>query len=423
MARTVTLPPRKVRTTVVALQGHPIAPDMPAVGDTLVWDGNEWTPTPAIGRSNRAGETLNLQTTVVGIQGTPVFPVASFLAPGDALLWTGVDWKNYPVAKDLSAANLGPYLPISAYNPSGDPAALISTDPGNIITTGSDSLLYAASGGGGGGNFLPLTGGVLSGPGALTVGDALTLAGAASAGGNSFIDMQGGSAVVQADGNGLLLQQLGDQYGLTSLLIANRDGLNGAMFTNEGLDLVDFAFQTSAGVTGTLRLDARSIPTGQFSFMLSGGTLMTIDSAGNVVCTGTLVRPGFTDGSNAAAGMVGEYLTNTSGSAGIGEATWTSTAVLTLTPGDWECEGTVSYAPTVANNAGVYAGIGPNINTAPSTYNSITGDGGLGGISIPAPRTRFNITSNLTIYLQAFIYLGTGTTCNVGGALNARRMR
>lgn len=359
---------------VVAIQGHPVAPVMPGVGDTLVWDGTEWVPTPMpqarVGSNapRAAGATLNLDTTVVGIQGTPVFPVASFLAPGDALLWTGVDWKNYPVAKSLTASDLGPYLPISAYNPDG-----------------------------GGGAFLPLTGGVLSGPGALTVGDVLTVAGAASAGGNSLVDMQGGSAVVQADGNGLLLQQLGDEYGLTSLLIANRDGLNGAMFTNAGLDLVDFAFQSSSGVTGTLRLDARAISTGQFLFMLSGNTLFTVDSAGNAQFFGTTtlagdaVAPleavtleqlnnaianvpppapplngpivGVTDGSNAAPGMVGEFVRIVSSNVIYNSGNNTDVGInsLNLTPGDWDVWGVASAIlaepspPFDGIAAGVYA--------------------------------------------------------------------
>lgn len=419
---------------VVAIQGHPVAPVMPGVGDTLVWDGTEWVPTPMpqarVGSNapRAAGATLNLDTTVVGIQGTPVFPVASFLAPGDALLWTGVDWKNYPVAKSLTASDLGPYLPISAYNPDG-----------------------------GGGAFLPLTGGVLSGPGALTVGDVLTVAGAASAGGNSLVDMQGGSAVVQADGNGLLLQQLGDEYGLTSLLIANRDGLNGAMFTNAGLDLVDFAFQSSSGVTGTLRLDARAISTGQFLFMLSGNTLFTVDSAGNAQFFGTTtlagdaVAPleavtleqlnnaianvpppapplngpivGVTDGSNAAPGMVGEYMQNVlTASVPIPGSGSVAVLTLNLTPGDWDVVGWLQLTPIGATQNSIVV----QIASGSTGYSQISyPTASISNFGVQSALSRVSITSLTAVFLSVSFSGPPGdTNSNVTNAtIRARRMR
>jgi hypothetical protein len=136
----------------------------------------------------------------------------------------------------------------------------------------------------------------------------------------------------------------------------------------------------------------------------------------------SIPRTGVTDGSNATAGQVGEYLTNTSTNFGIGSANWTSTATLTLTPGDWEVEGFVTYGPSAAALSGVYAGIGTGINSGPPSYTCITGPSNLGQVIIAAPRTRFNVTSSTTIYLQAYVYIGSGT-CNVAGVMNARRMR
>lgn len=312
----------------------------------------------------------NLITTVVGLQGNPIF--AGSPNVGDGLVWDGGNWRGYPTGMS------GPFLPLAG-----------GTVTGNVEI---DARLIA-------------------GP-------------SADAGGNSVIDLTGGSAIIEASGNSLLMQQTGDDLGGTALMLGNRTGLNGALFTNQSLDLVDFAFQAApSGAIGSLRFEARGIPNGSFQLMLAGAPVFILSSTGQLTLAGTLIRPGVTDGSNAAAGMVGEYMQNDSGSAGIASATWTSTAVLTLTPGDWECEGTVSYSPTIANNAGMYAGFSPTINGSPTTYNSVTGAGGFGGMSLPAPRTRFNVTSNTTIYLNGFIYLGDGTTCDVGGTMNARRVR
>jgi hypothetical protein len=41
----------------------------------------------------------------------------------------------------------------------------------------------------------------------------------------------------------LVLQELGDQYGGVALLLQNRDGINGVIFQDLSLDLVDFVFQ------------------------------------------------------------------------------------------------------------------------------------------------------------------------------------
>ena len=41
----------------------------------------------------------------------------------------------------------------------------------------------------------------------------------------------------------LVLQEIGDQYGVVALLLQNRNGVNGVIFQNLSLDLVDFVFQ------------------------------------------------------------------------------------------------------------------------------------------------------------------------------------
>jgi hypothetical protein len=56
----------------------------------------------------------------------------------------------------------------------------------------------------------------------------------------------------------LVLQQTGDTYGTTKLHLQNRDYMNGALFENVGLDLIDFGFKTSTGATAQLRVENRN---------------------------------------------------------------------------------------------------------------------------------------------------------------------
>lgn len=63
----------------------------------------------------------------------------------------------------------------------------------------------------------------------------------------------GGGQTITTPGNSLKITQLGDLYGATSLTFENRNGLNGVLFANAGLQLVDFGFLDSAGNQNNIR--------------------------------------------------------------------------------------------------------------------------------------------------------------------------
>lgn len=67
-----------------------------------------------------------------------------------------------------------------------------------------------------------------------------------------------GSMVIQTSGTDLTLKETGDTFGTVSLALENRSGLNGALFTNSGLDLVDFGFVTSTAIQFNFRLEHRA---------------------------------------------------------------------------------------------------------------------------------------------------------------------
>jgi hypothetical protein len=60
----------------------------------------------------------------------------------------------------------------------------------------------------------------------------------------------------------LALSQSGDTFGATSLTLENRNGLNGALFQNSGIELVDFGFLDSAGFQSNIRAGSNGFTNG-----------------------------------------------------------------------------------------------------------------------------------------------------------------
>jgi trimeric autotransporter adhesin len=79
---------------------------------------------------------------------------------------------------------------------------------------------------------------------------------------------------VSTSGTSLTLSQTGDSFGATSLSLENRFGLNGALFQNASLELVDFGFLDSASFQNNLRSTSGAVAggfnnaNGEFDFIL-----------------------------------------------------------------------------------------------------------------------------------------------------------
>ena len=91
------------------------------------------------------------------------------------------------------------------------------------------------------------------GYGGILASQAWVLAqGYSSSGGSSFTN------VITTTSTSLTLEQTGDYYGATRLILANRYGLGGAKFVNDGLDVVDFSLQSSSGAYSNIRFENRT---------------------------------------------------------------------------------------------------------------------------------------------------------------------
>lgn len=134
------------------------------------------------------------------------------------------------------------------------------------------------------------------------------------------------------------------------------------------------------------------------------------------------VRQGITDGSDADAGNIGEYLfASNSGVPLGGSGTATNVATLDLTAGDWDVEGNVAFATTGATTA-VIAGV----NTASATFGFVyTHHSGTLGTGAPhrigtGGAQRMNVPIATTVFLVA---ASSGGGATASGAIWARRAR
>ena len=150
------------------------------------------------------------------------------------------------------------------------------------------------------------------------------------------------------------------------------------------------------------------------------------------LATTAFVQTGVTDGSNAAAGMIGEVasVTRLIGAAlGVLSGTATNIATLALTPGDWDVNancflsgataGAVTALNFWLNTVSVTLPV-PTANGAPNFALGVSGiANGSGG---PTGRFRVNVAVATTVYLSAIVNFSSGTAL-LYGAITARRVR
>jgi hypothetical protein len=129
------------------------------------------------------------------------------------------------------------------------------------------------------------------------------------------------------------------------------------------------------------------------------------------------MRAGVTDGSDAAAGDIGEYLT-ASGSVALGSGAVTTVATLTLTPGDWDIWGGVTF--NISGAASNHYGAG--IDGALTNEMVATIPTGTGTWRLAAAPVRRNVSAGAAVTLSALAGFSSGSVA-ASGTISARRMR
>lgn len=125
---------------------------------------------------------------------------------------------------------------------------------------------------------------------------------------------------------------------------------------------------------------------------------------------------GVIDGSDAAPGNVGEFMTATGGAVGLVTAAVTNLASLALTPGDWDVSGYVLFNASAGTHSFFGVGIGTIDTNSWATYPT-----GAFNQVMPTTLHRVNISAATTVWVVGQAAF-TGAVFATG-TIRARRMR
>jgi hypothetical protein len=180
---------------------------------------------------------------------------------------------------------------------------------------------------------------------------------------------------------------------------------------------------TFNGTTGKIIQDGGAAGTGTVTSVTCNGTAITASGT----CSTVGQVPGTTTNDGAAAGNVGEYVSNTNtGVAYTGGGGGQNTNSISLTAGDWDITGNC----IVGVGSSAFSTFGCTISTVSGTVNTPLGSyiilPGLSATSSNEAATvgpvRVSLSGTTTYYMNMFLTSVSGSP-TVGGVMRARRVR
>jgi hypothetical protein len=141
---------------------------------------------------------------------------------------------------------------------------------------------------------------------------------------------------------------------------------------------------------------------------------------------------GVTDASSAAAGNLGEFLSASQATAtALTTATALNLATLSLSAGDWDVWGQITFTPSAAPSS-LSAAIGTTSATLPTPAQLAAGTGAMTQHrltftsaqtqTMQTGATRVNVSATTSMFLLAQAVFASGT-CTATGFISARRRR
>lgn len=156
---------------------------------------------------------------------------------------------------------------------------------------------------------------------------------------------------------------------------------------------------------------------------INANTQAIADAVAAIADAGT----GVTDGSNAAAGKVGEYLSADVGPTPLPNSVLMDVGGLSLPAGDWDVWGAVLFAASGTNMVVAQAWVNTVAATAPASLGRtslLMQTGQLGnGLRLPTGTLRVSLAAPGTAYLGAYAGFAGGGAVTGTGTIAARRAR
>jgi hypothetical protein len=190
------------------------------------------------------------------------------------------------------------------------------------------------------------------------------------------------------------------------------------------------------GATGTAGTPGVQGPPGPSAVSANAGNLAKLGTDNLILVPKNV--PGVTDGSNAPAGMVGEYMSKTILAANAVAATTgvvVNVTSLSLSAGDWDVQGQIWIAPTGTRAATNVTGLAVWVSSTSATFPTVPAGSlqSFFGINIAlvaahlpvlaSGKVRFSLAAPALIYLSGLVdYTGTGPI-GLYGYIDARRAR
>lgn len=237
------------------------------------------------------------------------------------------------------------------------------------------------------------------------------------------------SSFAQISGNGLFIGSNNTNYGTGNIYcIGDRNfttnGANDYVFgQNNNISNANNAMVIGMGLTNT--------GSGTVKIGITNANITFSNQT--VTVAGTLALTGVTNGTDAASGIIGEYMHS-----GVGITTATLTngnggtpvVTLTLSAGDWDVEANISYqatSATVVPGSGSSANLSTNASYSTSETQTIFLPSPIATIttfaySVALPRYRVSCTASTVVRARTTVLFSAGTV-TAGGDITARRVR